>query len=249
MSQRIIIVGASSGIGRSVALDFARLGWKVGIAARRELLLKEIADSVPGQIVYKAIDVTADNADELFKELIEETGGMDFLLFASGIGYLDANLDSRNVISTLRVNVEGYSRILVAAYKYFKENNSDEHRGQICAITSVAGTRGIGVSAAYSASKSYGQTFIDALEQLAITQNVNVGFTDIRPGFIRTALLDPNRKYPLEMELDYAVKKIERAILRRKRVSYIDARWGAAVALWRCLPQWIWRRIKLTNRI
>lgn len=249
MSQRIIIIGASSGIGRSVALDFARQGWNVGIAARRESLLKEIADTVPDRIVYKSIDVTTDDADERFRELIDENGGMDYLLFASGIGYLDANLDSKNVISTLRVNVEGFSRILVSAYKYFKENNCSERRGQICAITSVAGTRGIGVSAAYSASKSFGQTFIDALEQLAITQNVNVGFTDIRPGFIRTDLLDPNRKYPIEMKLGYAVKKIERAILRRKRVAYIDGKWGVAVAFWRCLPRWIWRNIKLTNRI
>ena len=103
MSQRIIIIGASSGIGRSVALDFARKGWSVGIAARRESLLKEIADEVPGKIVYKAIDVTDDDADVKFRELIVENGGMDYLLFASGIGYLDASLDGAKVVSTLRV--------------------------------------------------------------------------------------------------------------------------------------------------
>lgn len=248
MSQRIIIIGASSGIGRSVALDFARKGWSVGIAARRESLLKEIADEVPGKIVYKAIDVTDDDADVKFRELIVENGGMDYLLFASGIGYLDASLDGAKVVSTLRVNAEGFARIMVSAYKYFQEKSGSE-RGQICAITSVAGTKGIGLSAAYSASKRFEQTFIDALEQLAVTSKVNVGFTDIRPGFIRTDLLDANRKYPFEMTLDYAVKRIERAMLRRRRVAIIDGRWRVAVALWRCVPQWIWRHIALNKRI
>lgn len=249
MTRRIIIIGASSGIGRQVAIDFAKSGWTVGIAARRESNLKEVADSVPGKIVYKAIDVTADDSDEQFRELIAKTGGMDYLLFASGIGYLDAGLDSNKVVSTMRVNGEGFARIMVAAYKYFSEHNDSNRRGQICAITSIAGTKGIGVSAAYSASKRFEQTFIDALEQLAHTQNVNVGFTDIRPGFIRTDLLDPNRKYPMEMTLDYAVKKIEKAILRRRRVAIIDLRWRVAVALWRLLPQCVWRYIKLSKRI
>lgn len=249
MSQRIIIIGASSGIGRSVALDFARAGWTVGIAARRQSLLKEIAESVPGKIVYKAIDVTADDSDEQFRELIAQTGGMDYLLFASGIGYLDANLDSAKVVSTMRVNGEGFARIMVAAYKYFSENNSADRRGQICAITSIAGTKGIGVSAAYSATKRFESTFIDALEQLAHTQNVNVGFSDIRPGFIRTDLLDANRKYPMEMTLDYAVKRIEKAMLKRRRVAVIDGRWRVIVAFWRLLPQFVWRYIKLNKKI
>lgn len=244
MAKRIIIVGASSGIGRQVALDFARGGWEVGIAARRETNLEEIAGIVPGKIVYKSIDVTAEDAAERFYDLIEMNGGMDFLLYAAGTGYNDPDLDSGKVIKTLRVNVEGFARIMVAAYKYFRDT-ANVHKGQICAITSIAGTKGIGVSAAYSASKRFEQTFINALEQLAYSRQVNVGFTDIRPGFIRTALLDPDRKYPMEMTLDYAVRRIELAILLRKRVAVIDSRWRVVNALWRCIPQRIWRHISL----
>ena len=244
MARKIIIVGASSGIGRKVALDFARGGWEVGIAARREENLKEIAGLVPGQIVYKTIDVAADDAAGRFYDLIEMNSGMDYLLFAAGTGYMDPDLDSGKVTRTLRVNVEGFARIMVAAFKYFRDT-ANVHKGQICAITSIAGTKGIGLSAAYSASKRFEQTFINALEQLAYTRHVNVGFTDIRPGFIRTDLLDPEKDYPMEMTLDYAVRRIELAMLQRKRIAVIDSRWRIVNALWRCIPQRIWRHISL----
>ena len=244
MARKIIIVGASSGIGRKVALDFARGGWEVGIAARREENLKEIAGLVPGQIVYKTIDVAADDAAERFYDLIEMNSGMDYLLFAAGTGYMDPDLDSGKVTRTLRVNVEGFARIMVAAFKYFRDT-ANVHKGQICAITSIAGTKGIGLSAAYSASKRFEQTFINALEQLAYTRHVNVGFTDIRPGFIRTDLLDPEKDYPMEMTLDYAVPRIIEAIVRKRRVAVIDWRWNIVVGLWRMIPDCLYVRMNL----
>lgn len=244
MDKRIIIIGASSGLGRRIAMDYARSGWLVGVAARREQRLRQMADECDGDMVYAAIDVTSPDAVTRLSQLIELRGGMDVLLYCAGVGYQDPDIDPEILQSTLSTNVDGFSRIMVAAYKYFKHADTPG-RGRIAVITSVAATKGLGLSAAYSSSKRYEQTFIDALEQLAFTQRVNVDFTDIRPGFIRTDLLDGNRTYPMEMTVDHAAPLIEKAIDHGRRVAYIDWRWGLIVFFWRMIPRCVWKRISL----
>lgn len=240
--KRIIIVGASSGIGRRVASDFARWGWQVGIAARRLDRLQEIAGQYPANVVCRSMDVTASDAVERFYDLIELNGGADVVLYAAGVGWSNPQLYLQNDMSTVDVNVAGFTRIVNAAYRYFRDTPGDR-RPQIAAITSVAATKGLGVSAAYSASKRYCQTYLQALDQLARMQRVALDITDIRPGFIRTPLLKEGRNYPLLMDLDYAAPRIELAILWRRRVQVIDWRWNLAVGLWRMIPACLWTRL------
>lgn len=240
--RKIVVIGASSGIGRQVALDFARGGWRVGIAARSEERLKEVKSQYPDRIAYSVIDVTDEDAPRRFLDLIEMIDGMDVLLMAAGVGWLNPQLDGDIDTRTVAVNCDGFVRIIDAAYNYYKSTASAE-RGHIAAITSVAGTKGIGIAASYSASKRFQSTYIDALEQLARQEGVNVDFTDLRPGFIDTPLLNGNNDFPMTMSLSYAVPLVERALLRRRRVAYIDLRWAVVAALWRALPGPLWRRI------
>ncbi len=242
--KKIIIVGASSGLGARIATDFARGGWRVGIAARREERLNELKEQFPANIVTKRIDVTQPDAVQRFTELIELCDGMDVLLFAAGIGFNDPELDPAQVHCTLETNVMGFSAIVTAAYRYFRDT-ANLHQGQIAAITSVAGVKALGVATAYSASKCFQQRFINCLEQLAYRRQVNVAFTDIRPGFISTPLLQEGKPYPMIMSVDYAAPLIEKAILRRRRVAYIDYRWGVAARLMQLVPQRIWRHLSL----
>ncbi len=243
--RKIAIIGASSGLGERIALDFAASGWLVAVAARRSDRLRKIAERYPENIVWSELDVTADDCVERFHRLIDLRGGVDTVLFCAGVGYQDPDVEDEILVNTLRVNCVGFARVLTAAYKYFRAVASPSSPGHIAAITSIAGTKGIGISAAYSASKRFGSTYIDALEQLAFTQKVNVMFTDIRPGFIRTALLSDARRYPLEMTVDYAVPRIERALRHRSRVAVIDWRWRIIVGLWHLIPRRLWRRLRL----
>ncbi|MBD5220553.1 MAG: SDR family NAD(P)-dependent oxidoreductase [Bacteroidales bacterium] len=243
--KKIVIIGASSGIGARVATDFARMGWRVGIAARREDMLKEIKALYPDRIEYMAFDVTAPDAADRFYDLIELIDGMDYLLFAAGCGWQNPDLDSTKDTRTVETNVMGFTRIVTAAYKYFKET-ANNTPGHIAAITSVAGTKGIGVSAAYSASKRYQWTFLQALDQLAHQQHVNVKITDIRPGFVDTPLLDGSRTYPMEMSIDYVAPRIEMAMLKDRRVAVIDSRWAVVTALWKLIPDVLWRHLALS---
>lgn len=241
--KHIIIIGASSGIGRRVASDFARWGWKVGVAARRTERLEEIRSLYPDNITCLGIDVTADDAVDRFYKLIELNGGADVVLYAAGVGWSNPELKLQEDLRTVAVNVAGFTRIANAAYRYFRDTADNRRRGQFAAITSVAGTKGLGVSASYSASKRYCQTYLQALDQLARMKRVPLDITDIRPGFIRTPLLQPGKNYPMIMNLDYAAPRIELAILRRKRVQVIDWRWNLAVGLWRMIPSALWVRM------
>lgn len=243
--KNIVIIGASSGIGRRVAEDFASMGMRVGIAARREDRLKDIKDRYPDNVVYKTIDVTRDDAAGRFYDLIEALGGMDVLLFATGVGFQNPELDITHEVATVQTNVVGFTRIVLAAYRYFRDT-ANEGPGRIAAITSVASTKGIGTAAAYSASKRFQRTYLEALEQLANRQQVNVRFTDVRPGFIRTPLLRADRTYPMIMDLDYAAPLIEAAILKGRRVATVDWRWSILTALWSCIPSRLWVRMQPT---
>lgn len=240
--KHLIVLGASSGIGLKVAADFVRLGWRVGVAARRTEPLEALKKQYPKRVEVMKLDVTAPDAVERFNKLIELTGGMDHLLYTAGCGWQNPDLDEGKDRRTLEVNVLGFTAIINAAYKYYK-NRESRALGHIAAVTSVAGTKGIGISATYSASKRYQWTYLQALDQLAHIQNVPVKITDIRPGFVSTPLLDGCRDYPLQMSLAYAAPRIERAIIAAKRVAVVDARWAVVSALWRMIPDCIWRRL------
>lgn len=242
--KKIIIIGASSGIGFQAAADFARAGWRVGMAARRLEPMKALQQQYPENITVAQIDVTAPEAPRKLGDLIEDLGGMDTLLFCSGTGFSDPELEDARIVNTLEVNVVGFARIVAEAYKYFRATANVE-QGQIAVITSVAATKGLGIAASYSASKRFQVQFINSLEQLAYTQQVNVAFTDIRPGFVRTPLLRDDRTYPMLMNVTQAARLVEKAVVDRKRVAVIDSRWRIVNALWRLIPQRIWRHVDI----
>lgn len=242
--KKIVIIGASSGLGLTIATHFAQAGWNVAIAARRTDPMLELQKQFPQNIVVQQLDVTAPDALERFQQLIDLNGGMDRLLYCSGTGLADPNLDDGHLAATLAVNVTGFARITAAAYRHFRRN-ADITKAQIAAITSVAGTKGMGISAAYSASKRFQQNFLQALDQLAHIQHVNLTVTDIRPGFVQTDLLNPNRTYPLLMSVSHAARLIEKAIIQRRRVAYIDWRWGIIARLWNLIPNTIWPHLNI----
>lgn len=242
--KKIIIIGASSGMGMRIATDFARLGWRVGIAARRKDRLQSVKNLYPDRIECMSIDVTAPDAVDRFYKLIKLIDGMDYLLYAAGCGWNNPGLDETHDRRTLDVNVIGFTRIINAAYKYYKDT-ANLHQGHIAAITSVAGVKGIGISATYSASKRYQWAYLQAIDQLAHQQHVDVSVTDIRPGFVDTPLLSGDKNYPMLMSIDYVAPRIERAIVRHRRVAVIDSRWAVVTALWRMIPDPLWRRLEL----
>jgi len=243
--KKIAIIGASSGLGARIAADFAAMGCRVAIAARREKPLKELQRRYPQNIVYQTIDITANDAAKRFQRLIELNGGIDIVLMASGLGFQNPDLEPQRETEILETNVVGWTRIVNAAYRYFRDNPNGT-TGQIAAITSVAGTKGIGTAAAYSASKRFQRTYLEALDQLARRQKARIKFTDIRPGFIRTPMLSTDKDYPMIMSIGYAAPLIELAILKKRRVATVDWRWRLLSAAWSAIPSSWWVRMDIS---
>lgn len=238
--NRIVIMGATSGQGLRAAIILALAGWKIGVAGRNEKVLKKLKERWPDQIEYEQIDITKDSAPDKLRALIGKLGGMDIYFHVAGIQYINPELMLSEEIATLETEVVGFARMTVTAFHYFKATG---RKGQIAAITSVGGTRGTGAIASYSAGKKFGQTYLEALEQLAHIQKLDIAFTDIRPGWIRTPLELNELDYPINMTMNYAVPKIVDAIMRRKRVAVIDWRWKLVYNVWRILPGSIWTRM------
>lgn len=240
--KRIVIMGASSGIGLRAAEILASRGIRVGLAARHTKTLEALKKKYPELVEYSRIDVTLPDAGKELYRLIERLGGMDIYFHVAGIGFENLTLDPVREVEIMETNMVAFARMLCYAYRYFRDKG---RRGHIAAITSVAGTKGIGRLSAYSASKRGAQTYMVALEQLAHNEHADITFTDIRPGWVDTPLLRPGVKYPLEMTEEYAVLRILRAIARRRRVAVIDWRWNIVVGLWRLIPNSLWIRLNI----
>lgn len=237
--KRAIIIGATSGIGQEVANILLKDGWKIGIAGRRQEALEAFRQKSPDRIEIQALDVTREDAVGKLNALIDKLGGMNLFLLSSGIGFQNTRLDIEVELRTVRTNVEGFVRMTDAAFSYFRETGG----GHLAVISSIAGTKGLGAAPAYSASKRFQNTYIDALEQLAAMQRLNIRFTDIRPGFVATDLLNDGGRYPMLMRPEAVARQIVRALYRRKRVAVIDWRYRLLVFFWKMLPRWIWKRL------
>ena len=243
MDKKVIIIGATSGIGREVALIYIAQGWKVGVAGRREAELEALRSAYPEQVSAQALDVTKEDATQKLQALIEQVGGMDVFLLSSGIGKQNPTLETGLELTTAATNVEGFIRMTNAAFHYFEQQG----HGHLAVISSIAGTKGLGAAPAYSATKGFQNIYMDALDQLARMKKLNIRFTDIRPGFVATPLLNNQKKYPMLMDAPIVALDIVSAIEKKKRIAIIDWKFRLLVGFWRLIPKWIWLRLPVKN--
>jgi len=239
--MKAIIVGASSGIGFEVARQLLAEGWQLGVAARREEQLLELKAEAPEQVEVMKIDVTQPDADQLLMALVERLGGMDLYFHVSGIGKQNRTLEPEIELRTVETNAVGFTRMVGAAYRYFAEKKE----GHIAAISSIAGTKGLGPAPSYSATKALQATYLEALEQQARQRGLPIHITDIRPGFVDTALLNDNFPYPMLMKPEAVARDIVSSIKKRRHVRVIDGRYRILTFFWGLIPRWLWRRLKL----
>lgn len=234
MNKKAIVIGASSGIGLEVARLLKQRGWTVGVAARRIERLEDFELSAQ-------IDVTSKDAGRKLLELIDRVGGMDLYFHASGIGHQNRQMREDIEMQTVETNGVGFTRMVGTAYRYLASHGG----GHIAVISSIAGTKGLGPAPSYSATKAFQNTYIQSLEQLANAQRLNIRFTDIRPGFVDTELLNDGNRYPLLLDKKRVAMDIVRSIEKHRHIRVIDWRWRVVTWLWRCVPRFVWRRLRL----
>jgi short-subunit dehydrogenase len=246
-SKVVMITGASSGIGRALAIDLARRGARVGLLARREELLKEIVGEIETEgAVAKALAVDVQDAEAVrtaADRLRLELGPIDVLVANAGVGVTAdaAELDAREVSNVIGVNVIGVANCVAAVVPEMVARSS----GHLVAISSLAAYRGLPKSAAYCASKAAVSAFFESL-RLDLSGK-GIGVTIIHPGFIKTPLTEGRHaQMPFLMELDNAVAKIVRAIETRRKSYAFPWQMAAIVRAGMVMPNfmydWIARR-------
>lgn len=243
---RAIIIGATSGIGHEVAHSLARRGVILGIAGRRTERLDALMEEYGAERIYcTKMDVREDSATEALDELISKVGAPDLLLYASGIGKQNPKLDEEIECQTVLTNSLGMVRIIDHFLNYVKreERYNAKHKAHIAVITSVAGTRGMGSAPAYSATKSMQSSYIDALAQHARMEHIPAIFSDIRPGFVATEILNPEKHYPMLISVEKAARHILRGLKHRRRIITFDWRFRLLTLFWRLIPRCLWERM------
>lgn len=248
--KQAIIIGATSGLGEAVARQLIGEGWRVGIAGRREERLEALqAEYGHDKVAYRVMDVMLPTATEALDALLEEVPAPDVLLYATGIGRQNPDLEEQMEIRTVQTNCEGMVRIVDHFIAYIKRtpHYDKSNRAHIAVITSVAGTKGIGQAPAYSATKSMQSAYLVALSQLIRMRQLPITVGDIRPGFVATEILNPEKHYPMLMTAESAARHITRSLKRRQRITIFDWRYRLLVGFWRLIPRWLWERLTMVK--
>jgi short-subunit dehydrogenase len=237
--KKAIIIGASSGIGKELALLLANNQYQVGITGRRTDLLLELKQQKPEQFFVKTFDTTdTASVPGHLDALQQELGGLDLLVLSSGTGDLNDSLNFEIEKRTLDTNVSGFTCVAVWAFNYFEK----QKHGHLTAISSIAGIRGSRVAPSYNATKAFQINYLEGLRQKASKLNLPVTVTDIRAGFVNTAMAKGEGRFWVA-SVEKAAAQIWDAINRKKGVAYVSKRWWLIAQLLKALPRFVYEKM------
>lgn len=236
--QKVIIIGATSGIGRALALRYLKAGHLVGITGRRTHLLDEIKHKYPQQTFTSAFDVTGNENTLHLQQLIDQLQGMDLFIYNSGYGEASKDLDWALDKKTTLINVNGFAETTNYAFNYFVKQG----HGQIAAISSISAYRGNSWAPAYGASKAYMSNYMEALSIKAYRMKLPIYMTDVQPGFVLTDMAKGNKLFWMA-PLEKATTQMIEAIQKKKRRVHITKRWSIIAWLSKWMPYSIYKKL------
>jgi len=245
--KTIWITGASTGIGRALAIKFAKNGWNVAASARRENLLKELEEL--NQDIYSfPLDVTdKEKCKEVFKKIEDKFKTIDISFFSTGTWDpgKEKEIDVEQIENVMKVNFFGTLNCIKSVEKYYRNKKS----GHISIVSSIAGYRGLPNSTGYGPSKS-------ALNNLAESlffdfKRYGVRVSLISPGFIKTPMTDKNDfKMPFLRTTDFAADKIYEGLVNSNKFEiHFPKQLTLILKLLRILPYSLYLKLisKLTK--
>lgn len=236
--KKIVIVGATSGIGRRMAELYVQNGHRVGITGRRSELLQEIQQQAPQNIEYECFDVTKKENARHLETLVNKLGGLDLLVISAGGGDVSKELDWQLDKLTVDTNVNGFVEVANWSFNYFAR----QCYGQLATISSLAAIRGGSWAPAYNASKAFQSNYFEGLAIKARRMKKNIAVTCIEPGFVATKMAKSDKLFWV-VPVEKAARQMIRAIEKRKRKVYISRRWWIIAKILKWVPHWLYRRI------
>lgn len=235
--KNAIIIGASSGIGYELAIQLAKKGYQLGLMARRQELLIELSDRLPGQHFVQVTDLMdADMARTQLAALIEKMGDVELIVVNSGVGTSEKILDWTIESGMIDVNVRGFTAMSMDAMNYFMQRGG----GHLVGVSSIAAHFSGGLSLTYNATKAFVSNYLNGMRSRASRSELPITITTVEPGFIDTPMLESKPKGTVPVEK--AVTQMVKAIMGKKNHVYITRRWVIIAILFYILPNWLIRK-------
>ena len=242
--KRIILTGASSGIGRALAVEYGRRGSSLVLVARREQQLRAVAEAVEmagGRAVFMVDDVTSPGSAERTLAMADESfGGVDIIIMNAGLGSpaFATSFDAEETERVMEVNYYSIVRMISAALPRLLAAGT----GQLVAISSLAAYRGMPGSGAYNASKAAVTVLMESLR--TELRGTGVDLTTIAPGFVRSEMTAQNEfQMPFMLDADDAARRIAKAIDRRTSEYRFPLPLSLLIRISNLLPNWLYDRI------
>ena len=237
--MNIVIIGATSGIGKALFEKYAREDNRIGTIGRRTHLLDELYQKYPSQTVSAKADITIiEEIEKAICTLLEALGKIDLAILCAGTGEINTELDYAVERPTIDTNVVGWTFVINMFYHIFEQQDY----GHLVAITSAGGLRGEPMSPAYSATKAYQINYMEALRKMAFKNGGHIVVTDIRPGLVDTAMAKGEGLFWV-MHVEKVASQIVSAIHRKKSIAYVTKRWHILAIINKCLPYCLYKRI------
>ena len=238
MTKKIWITGASSGIGRALAIKFSNEGWQVAASARRESLLNDLNKSNPNIHAF-VLDVKDEKSvRNVFQNILQKFETLDICVFATGIHDPEAEkkLSSEKIREIMETNFFGTLNCIMAVNSFFREKKD----GHIAIVSSVAGYRGLPAASGYCSSKA---ALTSLAESLYVDfKRFNVRVSVVSPGFIKTPMTDKN-KFPMPMirSPEYAAEKMFIGLTKKNAFEiHFPITLTLIMKLLKIMPNWLY---------
>lgn len=230
--MKILIIGASSGIGKALTEYYTPIADVIVIGGRRLNLLSGIAAASPDKIYPFQMDISDCTAtDSLLSDMFVKFETFDLAIICAGVGELNPNLEFDIERPTILTNVLGWTCCMDTIWKLFAKQGY----GHIAAISSAGGFRGEPIAPAYSASKAYQMNYLEGIRKKAAKARLPIFVTDIRPGLVDTRMAKGEGLFWV-MPLDKVAKQIGDAIKRKCKTKVVTKRWRILSSIIRYLP-------------
>ena len=239
--KKVLITGATSGIGQELAEQMAKKGYIVGLIGRRTERLEQITKQIGEHAYYRTCDVTDhETAYDIYDDLISEMGGMDIMILNAGVGIETLLPKWEADYKTIQVNVTAFVHGANFAFKYFKCQN----HGQIVGMSSIASHLALGRIAVYTASKHFISNYMTGLRQKANKLDLKIAITDIRPGYVVSEMTKKSKEMFWVASTEKAVYQMIKGIEKNKKRVYVTKKWKLIALIAKLTPQYVWDRLK-----
>ena len=237
--MNIIVIGATSGIGKALFEKYVKEENRLGIIGRRTQLLDELKHQYPSKTHTATADITKqDEVEQAISSLQKKLGSIDLAIVCSGIGDLNPSLDYNVERPTIDTNVIGWTFVVDMLYNLFEQQG----HGHLVAITSAGGLRGEPMAPTYSATKAYQINYMEALRKKAYKAGGKITVTDVRPGLVDTAMAKGEGLFWV-MPVEKVARQIYTAIRNKNSKIYVTKRWHLLAAINKNLPFKLYKRM------